>query len=222
MDAHSAAYSFWSNKGDESDMTLTRAFDLTNVSGPVSLSYWTWYDIEEDWDYVYLEVSEDGQNWQIVTTPSGTDTNPTGNSYGWGYTGKTSGWIQEEVDLSAYAGKKLQVRFEYVTDAAINGEGLLLDDIRVDAIGYESDFETDDGGWVAQGFVRVDNVLPQAFRLALIVHGGGKTTVQVIEVSADQIADIPLNLQPGETATLVVSGATRFTRGLANYSIEIR
>ena len=114
------------------------------------------------------------------------------------------------------------MRFEYVTDAAINGEGLLLDDIRVDAIGYESDFETDDGGWVAQGFVRVDNVLPQAFRLALIVHGGGKTTVQVIEVSADQIADIPLNLQPGETATLVVSGATRFTRGLANYSIEIR
>jgi hypothetical protein len=222
VDAHSGAFSFWSNKGDESDMTLTREFDFTNVSGPVSLSYWTWYDIEEDWDYVYLEVSEDGQNWQIVTTPSGTDTNPTGNSFGWGYTGKTGGWIQEEVDLSAYAGKKLQVRFEYVTDAAINGEGLLLDDIRVDAIGYESDFETDDGGWSAEGFARVDNVLPQAFHLALILQGGGKTTVQMIEVSADQIADIPLDLQPGETATLVITGATRFTRERANYSIEIK
>lgn len=221
-DANSGRYSFWSNRGDESDMTLTREFDFTNASGPLSLSYSTWYDIEEDWDYLYVEVSEDGQDWQIVKTPSGTDTNPTGNSFGWGYTGKTSGWIEETIDLSAYAGRKVQVRFEYITDAALNGEGLLLDDVRVDAIGYTSDFETDDGGWVAQGFVRVENVLPQTFRLALIIQSGGKTTVQMIEVSADQIADIPLNLQPGETATLVITGTTRFTREHGNYSIEIR
>jgi immune inhibitor A len=222
VDAHSGAYSFWSNRGDESDMTLTREFDFTNASGPLSLSYWTWYDIEKNWDYVYVEVSEDGKTWQTVKTPSGTDTNPTGNSYGWGFTGKTDGWIQEEVDLSAYAGKKIQVRFEYVTDAALNGEGFLLDDIRVDAISYASDFETDNGGWVAEGFVRVENILPQTFRLALIIQSGGKTTVQNIEVSADQIADIPLNLQPGDTATLVITGTTRFTREHANYSIEIR
>ena len=98
----------------------------------------------------------------------------------------------------------------------------LLDDIRVDAIGYTSDLETDDGGWVAEGFVRVENVLPQTFRLALIIQGGGETTVQMIEVNADQTADIPLNLQSGETATLVITGTTRFTREHANYSIEIR
>ena len=222
VDAHSGAYSFWSNRGDESDMTLTREFDFTKASGPLSFSYWTWYDIEENWDYVYVEVSEDGKTWQIVKTPSGTDTNPTGNSYGWGYTGKTNGWIQEELDLSAYAGKKVQVRFEYVTDAALNGEGFLVDDIRVDATGYASDLETDDGGWVAEGFVRFENILPQMFRLALIIQSGGKTIVQNIEVNADQTADIPLSLQPGDTATLVITGTTRFTREHANYSIEIR
>jgi immune inhibitor A len=114
------------------------------------------------------------------------------------------------------------VRFEYVTDAALNGEGFLLDDIRVDAIGYASDFETDNGGWVAEGFVRVENILPQTFRLALIIQSGGKTTVQNIEVNADQTADIPLSLQPGDTATLVITGTTRFTREHANYSIAIR
>jgi immune inhibitor A len=222
VDAHSGVNAFWSNRGDESDMTLTREFDFTNASGPLSLSYWTWYDIEENWDYVYLEVSEDGQTWEVVKTPSGTDTNPTGNSYGWGYTGKTSGWIQEQVDLSAYAGKKIQIRFEYVTDAALNGEGFLLDDIRVDAIGYASDLETDNSGWVPEGFVRVENILPQTFRLALILQSGGKTTVQNIVVNADQTADIPLSLQSGDTATLVVTGTTRFTREHANYSIEIR
>jgi immune inhibitor A len=222
VDAHSGLHSFWSNKGDESDMTLTREFDFTDASSPLSLSYWTWYDIEENWDYLYVEVSEDGKTWDIIKTPSGTDTNPTGNSYGWGYTGKTSGWIQEAVDLSAYAGKKVQVRFEYVTDAALNGEGLLLDDITVDAINYTADFETDNNGWTPEGFVRVENVLPQTFRLALIINSNGQTTVQMIDVHADQTADIPLELQSGDTATLVVTGTTRFTREHANYSIEIR
>lgn len=221
VDAHSGRYAFWSNKGNESDMTLTREFDLTGVSGPVTLSFRTWYDLETDFDYLYLEVSKDGQTWDIIETPSGTDEDPTGSSYGWGYNDKSGGWIEEEVDLSAYAGGKIQVRFEYVTDALLNGEGFLLDDIRIDAIGYSSDFEADDGGWIGAGFVRVENILPQTFRLALI-REGERTTVEYIEVSADQTADIPLSLQSGETATLIVTGTTRFTRELASYSIEIR
>lgn len=219
-DPYSGDYAFWSNKGDESNMTLTREFDLTNVSGPVELSFRTWYDIEEDWDYVYVEVSEDGETWEILTTPSGTGTDPSGNSYGWGYTGVTRDWIEEEVDLSAYAGKKIFVRFEYVTDAAVNGEGFLLDDVRVDAAGYSSDFEADDGGWVPEGFVRVQNVLPQTFKLALIKTGDDKVTM--IPVNADQTAEIPISLESGETVYLVVSGTTRFTREEAVYQIEIR
>ena len=73
---HSGSYVFWSNKGDESDMTLTREFDFTDISGPVSFSYWTWYDIEENWDYLFLEVSEDGQNWEILKTPPAQTTIP--------------------------------------------------------------------------------------------------------------------------------------------------
>ena len=219
-DPYSGEYAFWSNKGDESDMTLTREFDFTNVSGPIEISYRTWYDIETDWDYLYLEVSEDGKAWEIVTTPSGTATDPSGNSYGWGYTGVTNGWIEEKVDFSKYAGKKIFVRFEYVTDAAVNGEGLLLDDVKVDAAGYSSDFEADDGGWVAEGFVRVQNVLPQTFGLALIKTSDSSVTM--IPVNADQTAEISISLKSGEKIYLVVSGTTRFTRELGSYQIEIK
>lgn len=219
-DPYSGDYAFWSNKGDESDMTLTREFDFTSVSGPIELSYRTWYDIEEDWDYLYLEVSEDGVTWEIITTPSGTATDPSGNSYGWGYTGVSNDWIEEKVDLSQYAGKKISVRFEYVTDAAVNGEGLLLDDVKVDAAGYSSDFEADEGGWTAEGFVRVQNVLPQTFGLSLILTSDSSVTR--IPLNADQTAEIPLSLASGETAYLVVSGTTRFTRELGAYEIEIR
>ena len=222
IDPHSGDYFVWSNKGDESDMTLTREFDLTSVSGPVEISYWTWYDLEKDYDYLYLEISEDGQSWEIVRAPTSTDADPTGANYGWAYNGKSNGWVEETVDLSAYAGKKIQVRFEYITDAAVNGEGLLLDDVRVDAIGYASDFESDLGGWEAKGFVRAQNILPQTFRLALIIQSGGETTVQYIEVNADQTVDIPLTLEAGDTITLIVTGTTRFTRATATYSIEIR
>lgn len=219
-DPYSGDYAFWSNKGDESDMTLTREFDFTSVSGPIELSFRTWYDIETDWDYVYVEVSENGENWQILTTPSGTGTDPSGNSYGWGYSGVTNDWIEEQVDLSGYAGKRVFVRFEYLTDAAVNGEGFLLDDVKVEAAGYRSDFEADEGGWQAEGFVRVQNVLPQTFGLALILTSDSSVTM--IPLNEDQTAEIHLSLKSGEKAFLAVSGTTRFTREPAGYQIEIR
>ena len=218
--AHSGAYAFWSNKGDESDMTLTRQFDFTGRTGPLTLDYWTWYDLEKDFDYVYLEASTDGENWTMLKTPSGTGEDPTGANYGWGYndhSGSGPSWIQENVDLSSYAGKKVQLRFEYITDGAVNGEGFLLDDVSIPEISYSTDFEKDDGGWTAQGFVRIENNLPQTFRLALIKKGLS-TSVEYIPLSADNNADIPLQFGDGyNQAVLVVTGTTRFTRQPASY-----
>ncbi len=68
-DPYSGNYAYYSNRGDESDMTLTRAFDFTNYSAPLSLTYWTWYDLEKDYDYLNVEASLDGKKWQILTTP---------------------------------------------------------------------------------------------------------------------------------------------------------
>ncbi len=220
VDANSGKYAFWSNKGDESNMTLTREFDLSNVSAPITLSYAMWYDLETDYDYIFVEASSDGQTWQILTTPSCTTEDPSGNSYGCGYNGQTGDWTQEEVDLSQFAGQKVKIRFEYITDAAVNGEGFLLDDVRVDAAGYQSDFEADDGGWVAAGFARVENVLPQTYRLSIILKGD-TTTVTHIPVNPDQTAEFALSLKPGEEAILIVTGTTRYTRLPAAYQIEI-
>ena len=218
VDANSGEFAFWSNKGDESDMTLTQTFDFSQVSGPITLEYSTWYDLEEDYDYLYLVASEDGESWQILETPSGRsrDLDPSGNAFGWGYNGTTSGWIEESVDISQFAGKEVQLRFEYVTDAAVNGEGLLLDDVRIPAIDYSTDFESDDGGWEADGFARIQNRLPQIFRVSLI-EGGREVSVQTVVLDANQQASIPLSLGESQDAVLVVSGVTRFTTQEAAY-----
>ncbi len=219
---YSGNYYFWSNKGDEGDMTLTRSFDFTNHEDTITLTYWTWYDLEEDYDYIYLEVSEDGEFWNIEMTPSGTPEDPSGSSYGWGYTGISDGWIQEQVDLSKYAGKKIQVRFEYVTDAVANGEGMLIDNIAIPEIGYSTDFEEGDDSWEAEGWLRIDNSIPQTYRVSLITFGN---TVEIADIplGTDLATDVQLQLD-GEIdeVVLVVSGTTRFTRHKAAYRIEIQ
>lgn len=225
VNAHSGNYAFWSNKGDESDMTLTRAFDFSKVSGPLTLQYAAWYDTEKDYDYAYLEVSTDGgASWKILKTPSGRDKalDPSGNSYGWGYNGASVNWREESVDLSQYAGKKVQIRFEYITDAAVNNNGFLVDDIAIPQLQYHEDFEQGDGGWQGSGFARIQNRLPQLFRVELISEGQ-TVSVQDISLDANNTANIPLQLG-GDTrdVVLVVSGVTRFTTQQASYTLSFQ
>ena len=190
--------------------------------GPFSLNYHAWYDLEEGYDFVYLSASTDeGRTWQILTTPSGTAEDPTGNSFGWGYTGVSGGWIEEQVNLSQFAGQEVQLRFDYITDAAVYGSGFLLDDLSIPEIGYSTDFEDGDAGWQAQGFVRLQNLLPQTFRLALI-EKGGNISIQNFELDGNNVLEIPLHIgKQVDEAILVVTGTTPFTRQPANYTFQI-
>ncbi len=222
-DPYSGEYAFWSNQGDSSDITLTKEFDFTGIEGPLTFTYWTWYDIEKDFDYLYLVASVDGENWELLTTPLMTDSNPNGSNYGWGYTGKTrsSAWVQESVDISQFAGGKVQLRFEYITDLALHHDGMLIDDVEIPEIRYFSDFEFDDGGWKSNGWARIKNVLPQTYELALITTEGDNTTVDYIPIGVNNIANIPLDIpEEGKSVTLVIVGTTRFTRVKAPYTID--
>ena len=227
-EAYSGDFAFWSNRGDESDMTLTRAFDLRQVEAPVKASYRVWYDIEEGWDYLYLEVSPDGgDTWQILETPSGTAEDLSGNSFGWAYTGFSGGdeeprWIQETVDLSEFAGQEILLRFEYITDAAVNGDGLLLDDISIEAIDYFEDFETDEGGWQAAGFVRLYNRLPQTYSVVL-VEQGRDIEIRELILDEDNHAEIEITFEKGSReAVLIVTATTRHTWQPAAYIVELK
>jgi immune inhibitor A len=226
-EAHSGDFAFWSNRGDESDMMITREFDLTTDESAAEFSYWTWYDIEQGWDYLYLEVSSDGgETWQILETPSGTDEDLSGNSYGWAYTGMSGGgdeaeWIKESVDLTPYLGEKVLLRFEYITDAAVNGDGLLLDDLSIDAIGYAEDFEAGENGWDASGFVRLYNRLPQAYSLAFVKQGQ-EPSVTFIPLDENNSAQVSLDMGDGEEPSyLIVIGMARHTWQPAYYEFQL-
>jgi hypothetical protein len=224
--AHSGRYFWWSNRGDDSDMSLTRSFDLSDVS-TATLSYWTWYDIEEDWDYAYLQVSADGgDTWRILRTPSGVGTNPNGNSFGWAYTGSSGDgeqpeWIREEVDLSDHVGQEIVVRFEYITDDAVNLPGFVVDDITMPEIGYSDGFEADEGGWDPAGFIRHTNVLSQRWIVQLVLTGPN-TTVKRLQLNEDQTGSWTIPLRGDvDRAIVTVSGLAPVTTEWASYSYEI-
>jgi hypothetical protein len=211
--AHSGEHFWWSNRGDSANMRLTREVDLSGVSS-ATLRYWTWFDTEEDWDYGYVTVSEDGgQTYTILRTPSSTDRDPNFNNLGWGYTGNSGGgespeWIQESVDLSAYAGKQILLRFEVVNDLAVNLSGFCIDDIEIPEIGFSDDAESD-SGWTAEGWIRTNNFVPQNFIAQVIGYGkDGDTTVTHLPLDADNTGawDIPLSQM--NSAVLVLAATS--------------
>jgi immune inhibitor A len=220
-------YSWWSNRGDDADATLTRAFDLENTKAP-KLTFSTWYDIEDGWDYLYVEVSEDGgEHWEILPGEYTTDSNPAGNAFGSGWTGISGGgqsptWVDEEVDLTPYAGKKVLLRFEYVTDDAVNRPGVLLDNMAISEIGYRDDAENGPAGWDAAGWVLTDNTLPQRWLVQLVETGRNGVTVQRMEVGEDGRGQLTSHaLQDAQDVVLIVSGLTPVTTERASYSYTI-
>ena len=218
---HSGDSFFWSNYGDESNMSLTQTFDFTQVSGPITFDFWTWYDIEKDYDYLYLTASVDGQNWKMLKPGTCTENNPTGANYGCGLNGKSDSWINEKVDLSEYAGQKVTLRFDYITDMAVNGDGFMIDDISIEAINYSTDFEQDHGGWLAKGFVRIKNLLPQNFGVAVLNNLAEYPDEKIISTGGLDYKMRIDNNQAPDKPIVIISGLTRYTNQSAGYRIKI-
>jgi len=110
-----------SPSGEYGDETLTSATLTTGVLVPVggTLSFWHRYDIEEGWDYGYVQVSGDDGPWNTMAS----------------YTGLQSAWILVEIDLADYSGQEVRVRFELDTDYSVTEDGWYVDDVVIEGVG---------------------------------------------------------------------------------------
>ncbi len=92
---------------------INQDIDLTNYYS-AKMEFWTKYHVEEGWDTVHLQVSTDsGATWTDVKA----------------YSGEVTDWTKESVDLGAYAGKVIRVRFVLISDGAVNFDGMYVDDV---------------------------------------------------------------------------------------------
>jgi hypothetical protein len=194
--AAGAAAEWWSNSANDMQSSLTRDVDLTALAGkPATLAFKAWYDLEPNFDYTYVEASTDGgQNWTTLPATTSTTANPNGGNLGNGITSPmlskagcslSASWHDEKVDLSAYAGKAIKLRFQTITDDAVHCQGTTLDAIQIPEIGF-NDTVSSDNGWQADGYIRTQNLLSEQYVLQAVMYpqGGGAPSVRPITVDA--------------------------------------
>lgn len=113
-------------------MTLTNPIDLSGYSNP-RLSFWTKFDIENNWDYGQVEIStNNGSTW---TALAGSYTNLGAGSFQPGgqplYDGTQLNWVREEISLSGYNYNQVKLRFKLRTDGSVQKDGWYVDDIGI-------------------------------------------------------------------------------------------
>ena len=221
---YSGDWCWWGNRGDAIDTTLTREIDLRGLT-EASLEFQVWFEIEDGWDYAYVEASADGgDTWTILKGENTTDENPLSNSFGDAFTGVSDGWLRERIDLTPFAGSKALVRFEYVTDDSIHDDGIVIDDIAVPELGFFDDGENA-GEWDAAGFERIDDTVPVEYAVLVIERRrDGEDVVRRMDVDSDGRGRLAIDGLGDEirNAVVVISPLARNTRHLSEFTLSVR
>jgi immune inhibitor A len=228
-------YALWANQGDDLNTRLTRPLDLRTLapSTPVSLTVSSWWEIEVDYDYGYVLASRDGATWDILAGRYTTTEDPGNNSFGHAYTGNSSDWagaageegqwMEDHFDLTPYAGEEIWLRFEYVTDDAVNSAGWFIDAVAIPQVDFYEDFDAPDPAWENEGWLITTNHLEQRWLLQLLRLEDNRL-VDVTEIPVDSTgqATMPVaGLGGPHSAVLAVSARTPLTTLPANYEYWI-
>ncbi len=158
------SYEYWGGQADEMDTNMVADVDLTGTTS-AALTFDAWYDIEEQWDFAFVQVSTDnGAHWTSLAN-SDTRADAVPEAYPTilqslpGFTGNSNGWKAEKFDLSAYAGQKIKLRLRNITDWGTSFTGFFADNIKVVADGktiLEDGGEDATSAFTLNGFQKFD------------------------------------------------------------------
>lgn len=199
---------YYSTKGDDLHTEMsTPEFDLTNAS-EAAFTYKGWFDIEYDYDFLYVTaVTSDGEE-KVIDTIGDDDTD--GDARAESSKGQ---WVDKSYDLSEFSGKKVKLVFEYVTDGGLALDGFALDNAALTVDGqvmFSDDAEgeaqfTLDGFIVSNGKFTKDNYYYLEWRnyagadTALQYSRGAKyNTGLVVWYGDESFTDNWVGVHPGE------------------------
>lgn len=131
-----------------------------------NLTFQTYFEIEENWDYGYVEVySHDTGEWYTAAA-EGLTTNTLPNIQDnpntplerepstylekgrWNaFTGNSAGWKEVTMDLNAFAGQTISLYFTTWQDGAFTLQMMYVDKIVIEAAGFADSGENGPGEW---------------------------------------------------------------------------
>ena len=109
---HSSSYSYKSGTGDSKVYTLVSSNPIPITNG-MQLDFWCWYNLENNFDMTFVEVSIDGRSYEVLDS----------------FTGSSGNWLHKQYSLDDYSEKSIFIRFRYITDQGTTNEGFYVDDI---------------------------------------------------------------------------------------------
>ena len=110
---------------------LSENINLTNAIG-ANVTFYAKWDIENNWDYVQLEVSTDnGNSWipqcgLFTNEGSSNGGQPSGQPL---YDGIQNTWVLEQINLSDYLGEEITMRFKFESDGEVRADGFYFDNL---------------------------------------------------------------------------------------------
>lgn len=127
----------WYSSSSEPETALDLYLDVTLTGPSPILTIDTMYEIEEDWDFGFVQIFN-GTDWVSLensattydhdpaTTPEIINSLP-------GLSGDSGGWITMDFDLSGYTGPST-IRFRYMTDWGYQDTGMWIDNVKIDGM----------------------------------------------------------------------------------------
>ncbi|PGL68979.1 S8 family serine peptidase [Bacillus sp. AFS055030] len=183
----------------ENEQMLLKSPPIVLPKGSAYLQFKNWYEIEENNDYAFVAVkTDDDENWYIVAAYTGTN---------------TEGYSNEEIDLSQYAGKKINIAFAFISNDTNNKQGWFIDDVRLTSQSVESS-STSALSNIPKEYVRLTN---QSLALALS-NSPKENIINSTETNVD-ITKIPLPA----TVSIVENGrSTKTNPQDGSYSFKVK
>jgi hypothetical protein len=190
--AYSGTYEWYSDAEAWAWRSFYQSFDIP--AGGATLEFMTYFEIEEDWDYGYVEVyDQDTGEWYTLdaagtvnyvahaqdnpNTPDGREPSDYEDAGRWhAFTGDTAGaWMPVSMDLTPFAGDTIDLYFTTWQDGAFTLQMMYVDDIAIPEIGYSDDIESGEDGWTSTGWYVTDGILDNNFGVTVIDTKGVPT-----------------------------------------------
>lgn len=177
----------WSGEGD-----LVDNWAIFGGMGGGTLTFDTMYQIEEFWDFGFVQVSTDGGiTWtslanEYTTSDFDPSAHPKVIDNVPGLTGSQMTIVNMEFDLSAYADQNILIGFRYVTDWATSEAGWFIDNV------YLNDVLVSDGT-DATVFKDISEIIPTENDFSVTFVGmktvGKSMTYQVLNMKLDDATE---------------------------------
>ncbi|MEL7562267.1 hypothetical protein [Dehalogenimonas sp. 4OHTPN] len=192
-------YELFGGRGDLLETKATLTLPVT-LGANAMLSFQSWYEIEEAWDFGFVQISTDGgSTWRSLSNanttiqhdPSAIESAITNLP---GFTGSSGGWVHQEFDLAAYAGQSVRLRFLYITDWATNEAGFYVDDIIVSdnsGVLFSDGLESGSGNWDLEGWTHTTGLVGNDWSLVFVnpLYINGKLSEYQVTDSAPILSD---------------------------------